>query len=42
MYRCEGMTLQEIGERLGVSHVMVRKYLARAIAYCDERLEASE
>jgi RNA polymerase sigma factor (sigma-70 family) len=42
MYRCEGMTLQEIGARLGVSHVMVRKYLARAIAFCDERLEASE
>lgn len=39
MYRCEGMTLQEIGQRLGVSHVMVRKYLARAIAYCDQRLE---
>lgn len=42
MYRCEGMTLQEIGDRLGVSHVMVRKYLARAIAYCDERMEAQE
>jgi len=38
MYRCEGMTLTEIGERLGVSHVMVRKYLSRAIAYCDQRL----
>ena len=38
MYRCEGMTLMEIGERLGVSHVMVRKYLSRAIAYCDQRL----
>jgi RNA polymerase sigma factor (sigma-70 family) len=38
MYRCEGMTLMEIGERLGVSHVMARRYLARAIAYCDERL----
>ncbi len=42
MYRCEGMTLMEIGERLGVSHVMVRKYLSRAIAYCDERLEEME
>jgi RNA polymerase sigma factor (sigma-70 family) len=42
MYRCEGMTLMEIGERLGVSHVMVRKYLVRAIAYCDERLEEME
>lgn len=42
MYRCEGMTLMEIGERLGVSHSTVRKYLARAIAYCDQRLEELE
>lgn len=42
MYRCEGMTLMEIGQRLGVSHVMARKYLVRAIAYCDQRLEEME
>ncbi|MET0535650.1 MAG: RNA polymerase sigma factor [Steroidobacter sp.] len=42
MYRCEGMTLMEIGERLGVSHVMARKYLIRAIAYCDQCLEEME
>jgi RNA polymerase sigma factor (sigma-70 family) len=42
MYRCEGMTLTEIGKRLGVSHVMVRKYLSRAIEYCDRRLEEDE
>lgn len=42
MYRCEGMTLMEIGERLGVSHATVRKYLARAIAYCDQRIEELE
>jgi RNA polymerase sigma factor (sigma-70 family) len=42
MYRCEGMTLMEIGERLGVSHVMARKYLVRAIAFCDQRLEEME
>lgn len=42
MYRCEGMTLVEIGDRLGVSHVMVRKYLIRAIAFCDARLEERE
>ena len=42
MYRCEGMTLMEIGERLGVSHVMVRKYPSRAIVYCDECLEEME
>ena len=39
MYRCEGMTLAEIGKRLGVSHTMARKYLMRAIAFCDEYLE---
>lgn len=39
MYRCEGMTLAEIGARLGVSHVTVRKYLAKAIAFCDEQLD---
>jgi RNA polymerase sigma factor (sigma-70 family) len=42
MYRCEGMTLTEIGKRLGVSHVTVRKYLSRAIEYCDQRLEEKE
>jgi RNA polymerase sigma factor (sigma-70 family) len=42
MYRCEGMTLAEIGERLGVTHVTVRKYLSLAIAFCDEHLEELE
>jgi RNA polymerase sigma factor (sigma-70 family) len=42
MYRCEGLTLVEIGARLGVSHVMARKYLARAIAFCDQYLEETE
>lgn len=42
MYRCEGMTLMEIGEQLGVSHSTVRKYLTRAIAYCDQRLDEME
>jgi RNA polymerase sigma-70 factor (ECF subfamily) len=39
MYRCEGMTLTEIGERLGVSHTMARKYLTQAIVFCDKYLE---
>jgi RNA polymerase sigma factor (sigma-70 family) len=42
MYRCEGLTLQEIGDRLGVSRPMAKKYLLRAIAYCDEHLEELE
>jgi RNA polymerase sigma-70 factor (ECF subfamily) len=40
MYRCEGLTFAEIGKRLGVSAVMARKYLARAIAFCDQTLDA--
>jgi hypothetical protein len=32
----------EIGARLGVSHVMARKYLTRAIAYCDEQFKDGE
>jgi RNA polymerase sigma factor (sigma-70 family) len=42
MYRCEGLTLQEIGDRLGVSRPMVKRYLLRALAYCDEHLEELE
>lgn len=39
MYRCEGLTLKQIGQRLGVSSVMARKYLVRAIKFCDQHLD---
>jgi len=42
MYRCEGLTLEEIGHRLGVSRPMAKKYLLRAMQYCDEHLEELE
>lgn len=42
MYRCDGLSLDEIAERLGVSRPMVRKYLARAIAFCDRQLDDAE
>jgi RNA polymerase sigma-70 factor (ECF subfamily) len=42
MYRCEGATLQQIGSRLGVSRVMAKKYLVKAITYCQQRLEELE
>jgi RNA polymerase sigma-70 factor (ECF subfamily) len=41
MYRCEGMTLEEIGKRLGVSRPMARKYLTRALAFCSQYFEES-
>jgi RNA polymerase sigma factor (sigma-70 family) len=42
MYRCEGATLSQIGERLGVSRVMAKKYLMKAMTYCQKRLEEME
>lgn len=39
MYRCEGATLEEIGRRFGVSRVMARKYLMKAITYCQQQLD---
>jgi RNA polymerase sigma factor (sigma-70 family) len=42
MYRCEGATLETIGKRLGVSRVMAKKYLMKAMAYCQQRLKEIE
>lgn len=39
MYRCEGATLEQIGARLGVTRVMAKKYLVKALVYCQQRLE---
>jgi RNA polymerase sigma factor (sigma-70 family) len=36
--RCEGLTLKEIGERLGVSRDQVKKYLARALIHVRQGL----
>ncbi len=36
--RCEGLPLQQIGERLGVSRDQVKKYLARALIHVREGL----
>lgn len=42
MYRCEGATLEQIGERFGVSAVMAKKYLIKALTYCQQRLGEME
>jgi RNA polymerase sigma factor (sigma-70 family) len=36
--RCDGMTLKEIADRLGVSRQMVKKYLAKALIDIRQRL----
>jgi RNA polymerase sigma-70 factor (ECF subfamily) len=42
LYRREGLTLDEIGRRLGVSRPMAKKYLAKAMTYCQRRLDELE
>jgi len=42
MHRRDGVSLKEIALRLGVSHRMVKRYLAHALAYCRERLDETE
>jgi RNA polymerase sigma-70 factor (ECF subfamily) len=41
LHRCEGLGLQEISERLGVSYSMTKKYLAQALKYIERQLEES-
>jgi len=42
MCRCEGATFDEIGQRLGVSSRMAKKYMAKALSYCQQRLQEME
>jgi RNA polymerase sigma-70 factor (ECF subfamily) len=42
MVRCEGATFEEIGQRLGVSSRMAKKYMAKALSYCQQRLQETE
>lgn len=38
LHRREGMTLEEIGKRMGVSRNVVKKHLAKALLYCRKNL----
>ncbi len=42
LYRRFGLTLEEIGTRLGVSRPMAKRYLVKAIAHCKQRVEGME
>lgn len=41
LHRCEGLPLQDISDRLGVSYSMTKKYLAQALKYIERQLEES-
>lgn len=38
LHRRDGMTYDEIGARIGISASMVKKYLAKGLLHCRERL----
>lgn len=40
LFKVEGLSHKEIGQRLGVSHRTVERYIADAIAHCYEYLSA--
>jgi RNA polymerase sigma-70 factor (ECF subfamily) len=42
LHRCDGVPLQDIADRFGVSYTMVKRYLSKALTYCQQRLEAGE
>jgi RNA polymerase sigma-70 factor (ECF subfamily) len=42
LHRRDGMTLEEIAQRLGASRSMVKKYLAKAVLQCREHLGPRE
>jgi RNA polymerase sigma factor (sigma-70 family) len=42
LHRRDGFSLEEIASQLGVSRPMAKKYLAKALLHCRERLEEQE
>jgi RNA polymerase sigma factor (sigma-70 family) len=42
LHRCDGLSLQEIANRLGVSLSMAKRYLSKALTYCEQRFDDME
>jgi RNA polymerase sigma factor (sigma-70 family) len=42
LHRCDGVPLQEIATRFGVSYTMAKRYLSKALSYCEQRLDETE
>jgi RNA polymerase sigma-70 factor (ECF subfamily) len=42
LHRCDGLPLQEIADRLGVSLSMAKRYLSKALTYCEQRFDDME
>jgi RNA polymerase sigma factor (sigma-70 family) len=42
LHRCDGVPLQDIADQFGVSYTMAKRYLSKALLYCQQHLEESE
>jgi RNA polymerase sigma-70 factor (ECF subfamily) len=42
LYRCDGMSIDEVSERLGISRPMAKKYIVKALAHFRRRLKDAE
>ena len=42
LYRRDGMSMEDIGERLGISRHMAKKYLVKALVQFRKRLKETE
>ena len=42
LYRRDGLSMEEISERLGISRPMAKKYLVKALAQLRQRLKEME
>jgi RNA polymerase sigma-70 factor (ECF subfamily) len=42
LHRRDGYSLEEIGEQLGISRAMAKKYLAQALSHCRQRIRKPE
>jgi RNA polymerase sigma factor (sigma-70 family) len=42
LHRRDGYSLEEIGQKLGISRAMAAKYLSKALLHCRERLGSAE
>jgi RNA polymerase sigma factor (sigma-70 family) len=42
LHRCDGLSLQEIANRFGVSLGMAKRYLSKALTYCEQRFDDME
>lgn len=42
LHRCDGVPLKDISEMFGVSYTMTKRYLAKALSYCQQYLDEAD